>query len=280
MTIDLHVQFMSPEGKDDRMFGMAKAAVHDGVVKVVRDAVGSDARVSVGYNAQSVYYNTRAFMTAYNNIGIMESLFKAQENGADVALVACGNDPAVLMAREALDIPVLGITERAMLLACALGKRFAVIGIERDCADLVESNLEDYGLADKALRHNPVRTADLAENLIPWFEDPEIVRTHVIPRFEEVARGAIDDGAEVIVTSCAGLAALTLNGYHKVSGTEVPVVEAVLAGAHLARIYGTLRKLHGISTSKQRTFKGLPREVVAHCLAPMRQRLMAGGDQS
>ncbi|MBV6422258.1 MAG: hypothetical protein NAOJABEB_00033 [Steroidobacteraceae bacterium] len=276
MTVALHVQFVSPEGKDDRMFGPAKAAVHNGIVKVVRDSVGSDARVSVGYNDQSVYYTTRAFMTAYNNIGIMEGLFKAQENGADVVLVACGNDPAILMAREALDIPVLGITESAMLLACALGKRFAVIGVERDCADLVESNLENYGLGDKAIRHNPVRTADLAESLIPWFEDTAVVRNHVIPRFEEVARGAIDDGAEVIVTSCAGLAALTLNGYHKVSGTEVPVVEGVLAGAHLARVYGTLRKLHGISTSKQRTFKGLPHEMVTHFLTPFRQRFTDG----
>lgn len=270
MSVALHVQFMSPEGRHDRIFGEAKSVVHNGVVQVVRDAVGADTAISVGFNNQSSYITTRQFMTAYNNVGIMESLFKAQQDGADVALVACGNDPAVLMAREALDIPVLGITESAMLLACALGKRFAAVGVERDCADIVESNLEAYGLADKAIRRNPVRTADLEESLIPWFNDPEIVRTHLIPRFEEAARGAIEDGAEVIVTSCAGFAVLSQAGYHKVRGTEVPVIEGVLAGAHLARVYGTLRKLHGISTSKQRTFKGLPPEMVEYFLSPLR----------
>ncbi|MCG3168618.1 MAG: hypothetical protein CALGDGBN_00115 [Pseudomonadales bacterium] len=270
VSIAIHLQFMSPEGSHDRIFGTAKSVVHNGIAQVVRDAAGAGAEVSVGYNNRSSYITTRQFMTAYNNIGLLEGLFAAQEVGADVALIGCGNDPALLMAREALDIPVLGITESAMLLACSLGKRFAAVGVERDCADIVEANLEAYGLADKAIRRNPVRTADLEESLIPWFEDPERVRTHVIPRFEEAALGAIEDGAEVIVTSCAGFAVLTRAGYHKVGGTAVPVIEGVLAGAHLARVFGTLRQLHGISTSKQRTFKGLPPELIAHFLAPFR----------
>ena len=39
-----------------------------------------------------------------------------------------------------------------------------------------------------------LKQPDLAESLIPWFEDPAYVRSHVIPRFEEAARGAIADG--------------------------------------------------------------------------------------
>lgn len=79
-----------------------------------------------------------------------------------------------------------------------------------------------------------MRTADLEESLTPWFENPDYVRSHVIPRFEEAARGAIEDGAEVIVTSCAGFAVLTKAGYHQVTGTAVPVIEGVLAGASSA----------------------------------------------
>jgi hypothetical protein len=56
----------------------------------------------------------------------------------------------------------------------------------------------------------------------------------------------------------------------------VPVIEGVLAGAHMARVFGTLRKLHGVSTSKQRTFKGLPPATVAHFLAPFREQGAAG----
>ena len=66
------------------------------------------------------------------------------------------------------------------------------------------------------------------------------------------------------------LAVLSKHGYHRVTGTDVPVIEGTLAGAHLARVHGTLRALHGIGTSKQRTFKGLPRQMVDHFLAPFR----------
>lgn len=271
MNIKVHVQFISPEGKNDKMFGPAKAAVHNGVLQVVRDAAGAKATVVAGYNDRSAYHMSRGFMEAYNNVGMMESLFQAQEQGADVVLIACGNDPTLYSAREALDIPVVGITESGMLLACILGKRFAMVGIEEGCASLVERNLETYGLVDRAIRRDPVRTADLAENTILWFEQPELVREHVIPRFEEAAFGAIEDGAEVIVTSCGALAALTLNGYSKVTGTDVPVVESVLAGSYMAGMLGTLRKRHSLSTSKHRTFKGLPPEVIAHFLAPFRE---------
>lgn len=275
MGIKVHVQFMSPEGKYDKMYGVAKSVVHNGILQLVRDSIGADAHVSGGYNNHSVYYTTRAFMSVYNNVGILEGLIQGQQDGADVALIACGNDPALREAREALDIPVVGITESAMRLAGFLGKRFAVVGIECDCADLVASNLEFYGLQNLAIQRDPIRTADLAESLIPWFESPELVRNHVIPRFEEAARGAIADGAEVIVTSCAGLAVLSLNGYSKISGTEVPVVEGVLAGAQMAQVLGTLRSRYGVSTSKQGIYKGLPKETVDHCLAPLRERLAA-----
>ena len=76
MPVTIHVQFMSPEGAHDRIFGPAKSVVHDGVAQVVRDAVGADARICVGYNNHSSYITTRQFMTAYNNLGIMEGLFK------------------------------------------------------------------------------------------------------------------------------------------------------------------------------------------------------------
>ena len=62
MNVRLHVQFMSPEGAHDRIFGEAKAAVHDGVTQVVRDAVGADTDISVGYNNASSYITTRQFM--------------------------------------------------------------------------------------------------------------------------------------------------------------------------------------------------------------------------
>ena len=43
MSVRIHVQFMSPQGKDDTLHGTAKAVVHDGIVDLVRRTVGGEA---------------------------------------------------------------------------------------------------------------------------------------------------------------------------------------------------------------------------------------------
>ena len=60
----------------------------------------------------------------------------------DAAIIAAFGDPGVLGARELFDFPVIGVSEAAMLTACMLGQRFAVVtfssslvGWYRDCVD-------------------------------------------------------------------------------------------------------------------------------------------------
>jgi Asp/Glu/hydantoin racemase len=73
----------------------------------------------------------------------------------------------------------------------------------------------------------------------------------------EVAKELINDGAKVIVTACGVFAALTLAGYNKVTGTEVPVIENVAAGVKMAELLSDVRKTLGISTSKCLTYQWL-----------------------
>ncbi|GAA2734996.1 hypothetical protein [Actinocorallia aurantiaca] len=90
-----------------------------------------------------------------------------------------------------------------------------------------------------------------------------------MPAFEECARGAIADGAEVIVTSCALYSAFTLAGYNKVSGTEVPVLESVAVGIKQAEMMGDLHRSLGLTTSKHRTyFNYLQPEMRDQLMAP------------
>ena len=85
----------------------------------------------------------------------------------------------------------------------------------------------------------------------------DYVKETVIPAFEKVAKECIDDGAEVICTACGLFSCLTLADYHKVTGTEVPVIEAVAAGIKVAEMLGELKRTLGISTSKHLTYRSL-----------------------
>lgn len=76
----------------------------------------------------------------------------------------------------------------------------------------------------------------------------------VVPAFEETARACIDDGAEVIVTSCALYASLSLAGYRTITGTDVPVIESVAVGIKNAETLGDLHRSLGVTTSKHLTY--------------------------
>lgn len=255
MTLSVHAQNIWPDPRDDKMIGPGMADLYARTVELIESVLGPDATLTVGHNPQSTYSTSCVALEAFNNVGMLQGLIEAERNGCDVGLVLCGNDPALRPARAALNIPVVGITESAMLLACTLGRRFGVITMDQASVPLVEFNLDSYGLAGRAVRNRPVRSPDFYEDMSRWFRDEDYLHSVVLPRFDAVATELIDDGAEVIVTACGGYAILPIAGHSHVSGTEVPIVDATLAGAHMARTLGSLSRNFGISTSKAASYR-------------------------
>jgi len=270
MPLRVLVQHIWPSPKDDTLLGEKMAPVYAGQEELMRRIIGRDTLIRQSFNPRSAYYSNCASMEAYNNVGMLEAMRAAEPEGFDVAFITCGNDPALQAARDLLSIPVVGSTESAMLIACTLGVRFGVVTFDEESTVLVERNLRTYGLEDRALRYKPARSAGFYEASDTWFTDPAYLRESVIPRFEKVAKALIEDGADVIVGACGNFSALPYHGYTKVTGTEVPVLDAVASGACMAKMIGEMRGTLGISTSKQRSFKGVPANLAAQVLAPFR----------
>lgn len=245
-----------------------------GVGRVYRQVLRPDTVIEQRCVPRSTYYTSHAWLEMLNNAEIVQGIIDAEKEGFDAALVCCGNDAGVHQAREAVQLPVTGIAEAAMHLACQLGARFALIGVDAKSGALVERNLRLSGLEGRAISRKPVRMPDvpywdscLAEGPT-WFESADYVREKIIPAFDKVARECIEDGAEVICTACGMFGALTLAGYNKVTGTEVPVLDCVAVGAKMAEMQADLRRSLGISTSKHLSYQSL--------LTPeMRDRLAA-----
>ncbi len=270
MALKVHIQNIWPRPENDKMVGSSMSIVYDRQIKLLRDILGPDAQLQVHYNDRSSYITNCFSLDAYNTVGMLDGLAKAGENGCDVAIILCGNDPALQQARDMLSIPVVGITESAMHVACLLGRRFGVITLDNASVAMVERNLRAYGLEDRAVSHRPVRSPGFYESGVDWFTDEKVLRGRVIPEFEKVARGLIDDGAEVIVTACGSYAAFSACGYSLIGGTKVPVVEAVAAGGQMAKLLGEMRQRYGISTSKQGSYAGVSAETAAWAIAGAR----------
>ncbi len=155
----------------------------------------------------------------------------AEHHGAaDAAVVAAFGDPGLLGARELFDIPVVGMAEAAMLAACMLGRRFALVTFARALGPWFEDCVAMHGLSGRCagirMLDGPVRRVGAVA------EDSEDLLV-------DLARRAVEeDEADVVVLAGAPLAGLA----GRVAGRiAVPVVDPIAAALKMAEALVALR---------------------------------------
>lgn len=118
----------------------------------------------------------------------------------DALVIAAFGDPGIAGIREAVDIPVVGLTEAALMSACLLGNRFSIIAISRRITawyrECVQANGLGGRLASIRCLDQPLRDIGAVQ------EDHEA-------RLRELCLSAVeDDGADVLIIAGAPLAGL------------------------------------------------------------------------
>ncbi|ABE58767.1 aspartate/glutamate racemase family protein [Chromohalobacter israelensis] len=192
-----------------------------------------------------------------NSVLMVEAAIQAQDEDYDGVLLGCWNDP-LWEAREMLDIPVASVGEQSLLAALTMGHRFAVVTVAEKTAFAIERDIQAYGLSERAIRQ-PVRT-------IRPFSDTNLLKeslTHpesrFLPRFENVARQCIADGAEIILVGCAYYGPLLRRaGHYQITGTAVPIVDAsAIAVKYLEAMTGVAQTT-SLVKSYANAFAGVP----------------------
>ncbi len=142
--------------------------------------------------------------------GVKRHVKDAAAKGYDAAIVACFSDPGLEAAREAADIPVLGIQETTLYVAAMLGKRFTVL---TPLASRVSDKICDVKELGLERRLASVRPLELSVEETDG--DPRRTKEKVV----QVGRQAVQqDGAQIIVLGCAGMV-----GYAEETQREVGV---------------------------------------------------------
>ncbi len=124
-------------------------------------------------------------------------MVKKRDNDCSAFVIACYSDPGLHAAREITTKPVLGIAECGILTALTLGQRFGVISILRKSIPrhlryVGQMGLNDRMAGDRAIGLGVVELANEARTFA---------------RMAEVAAELRDeDGADVLVMGCAGMA--------------------------------------------------------------------------
>jgi Asp/Glu/hydantoin racemase len=121
----------------------------------------------------------------------------AGSNGVDAFVIACYSDPGLHVCREATARPVFGINEAGVLTALARGERFGVIAIGQRSIRRHVRYMRQMGLLERFAGERPLNMS-VAETASG---------ERTLDRMIEVGKELRDeDGADVIVMGCAGMA--------------------------------------------------------------------------
>lgn len=121
----------------------------------------------------------------------------AGHNDIDAFVIACYSDPGLHVCREATPRPVFGINEAGVLTALSRGDRFGVIAIGQRSIRRHVRYLRQMGLDARFAGERPLNMS-VAETASG---------ERTLDRMIEVGRELRDeDGADVIVMGCAGMA--------------------------------------------------------------------------
>jgi len=128
----------------------------------------------------------------------LELVRKANEEGYDAVVLACFSDPALDAAKEISDILVIGIEEATMHVAAMLGHRFSITTAFRNRLPTRELHTRLRGVESAY-----ASTLVMNMSVLEMDANPEEAQARIL----QLSRKAVEeDGAEVIILGCAGLA--------------------------------------------------------------------------
>lgn len=167
------------------------------------------------------YIATRA-EAAIGSAVMLEML--AEKRGTfDAAVCAAFGDPGLGGARELFDFPIVGMAEAAMLVACTLGRSFAIVSFAKALEPWFAEIVAWHGLSGRCAA---IRMLDST------FSNINAVADEMEPLLVDLANKTVsENGADVVILAGAPLAGLATKLRDRV---PVPLVDGIQAAVTMA----------------------------------------------
>ncbi len=176
-------------------------------------------------------------------VAVLEQVMRLEEAGYDAIVIGCCYDPGVRVARELVDVPVVGPLEAAMNMASYFGHSYTIVTDHRKALPYLEDLVRVYGGANC----RGVRCID-------WFV-ADMVRDP--PRVADDAAAtclaALDeDGSEVVILGCTIIGGclereIRATGRH----ADLPILNPNLLALKTAETLADLRRLGKYTLSRR-----------------------------
>lgn len=209
----LHIRVVNPNS-DASMTEVVRAAA--------QAAAGPGTKVTAVQPDHGPEAIESAADAAFGEVAVARAVAASAADGVDAYVIACFGDTGRDAARDLADVPVVGMTEAALMTAALVAYRFAVVTLPVRTMAMADRVVRHLGLEHRCV----VRGVDLAVGDLHG--DGAVVEELLVAASK---RAIAEDGAEAIVLGCAGLAGVVAAIRH---ATGVPVIDGVAAGVGLA----------------------------------------------
>lgn len=149
---------------------------------------------------------------------ILDNALEAERQGYAAFVIGSFSEPFVREIRSAIDIPVVSLTETALLVGCSLGKYLAPISNAPTVAWMTKMSIEAHGLQSRVLEVTAIDPPLDEPALAAGYQNP----APIIAAFTRAAERAVAAGADVIIPAEGVLAQLlVINGVKAIAGAPV-----------------------------------------------------------
>jgi len=140
---------------------------------------------------------------------------------AHAFVIACYSDPGLDGCRSVARVPVFGIQEAGVLTAMARGDLFGIVAMASGSIPRHRRHLRRMGVLDRLASERPLEMS----------VDEGARGDQTLERLSQVGRALRDDGADVIILGCAGLAAHRAQLENRIGRPVIDPTQAAVAMA-------------------------------------------------
>lgn len=157
-------------------------------------------------------------------------------NNYDGIIINCFLDPGVKLLRSLItNKPIIGPGEASLALGSLLGWNLGIVSISGEVLKLIEEQVRVLGYDRRVVTIRGIKTT-VTEIIKKW--------NRVKLELLEESKKALDEGAEVIVLGCTGLAGLST---FIMENLKVPVVDPAAAALKITEVFISLGLRHNLS---------------------------------
>lgn len=210
-------------------------------------------KLTLNGTKQVFFHPTFSYTMAYNAIFGIQAAYKAEKKGYDAVVNGCFLDPGLRESRSIVNIPVAGVAESALYVACSLGHKCSIVGINPAIPALLEIVVKNYGMENRVICITDVGLTP--REAIAAYSTPQ----KLIDMFIKKAQKTVEEyGAEVIIPGCTVLSSLLTNqGVNIIK--DAPLVDPVVAGIKMAEVLVDFQRNLGIGVCRRTIYSAYPR---------------------